>query len=187
MTRNPYAEHMAKDGAKDKTIIGWSEWVQLPGLGLPLVKAKIDTGARTSALHAFNIKPFTRRGMPWVKFDIHPLQGNADITVTCKAPITDQRLVTDSGGKSERRFVIAAEAIVDGQKQLIEITLTNREKMAYRMLLGRQGIGKFGLLVNPAHPTMLFKVKPSLARKIYEEYSKGTISTTFIPVKKDKK
>lgn len=151
----------------NKTVIGWAEWLRLPKLGLPVIKAKVDTGARTSALHAFDIQLFKKRGAPWVRFKIHPLHGNNNITVQCEARVVDKRLVTDSGGKGEKRIVIETEAHIDGRVEMIEITLTNREKMAFRMLLGRQAIKKFGLLVNPAQSTILQKIKPSLAREAY--------------------
>jgi len=152
----------------NKTVIGWAEWLRLPKLGLPLIKAKVDTGARTSALHAFDITPFkTRSGAEWVRFKIHPLHGNNNITVQCKAKLIDRRLVTNSGGRGEKRYVIETEATIGGVTRPLQITLTNREKMAFRMLLGRQAIKKFGLLVNPGQSTLLEKVKPSLARQAY--------------------
>jgi ribosomal protein S6--L-glutamate ligase len=154
--------------AKEKTIIGWNEWVGLPQLNLPLIKAKVDTGARTSALHAFSVDPFTKGGAPWVSFSLHPLQQSRAPLVTCEAPVIDRRLVTDSGGRGERRLVIETLATIGGMSRAIEITLTNREKMAYRMLLGRQGVRKFGFLVNPAQSTLLDKYTPSQALEIYE-------------------
>lgn len=153
--------------SKEKTVIGWNEWVRLPQIGLPLIKAKADTGARTSALHAFDIQPFTNKGAPWVRFMIHPLQSNNQFTVTCEAPVIDRRLVTDSGGRGEKRLVIETFATIGEMTRAIEITLTNREKMAFRMLLGRQAMERFGLVVNPAQSTMLDKTKPSQARALY--------------------
>lgn len=154
---------------KDKTTVGWNEWVQLPQLGLPIIKAKVDTGARTSALHAFDIETFKRRGISWVRFKIHPLQGNNKLSVQCEAPVVDRRLVTDSGGKGERRLVIETLAKINGFTRLVEITLTNREKMAFRMLLGRQAIAKFDFVVNPAQTAMLQKIKPSDALALYTQ------------------
>ncbi len=157
--------------AKEKTVIGWNEWVHLPQLGLPRIRAKVDTGARTSALHAFSVDPFTKGGAPWVNFRLNPLQNNRKIIIECEAPVIDRRLVTDSGGRSERRLVIATLAQIGDISRTIEITLTNREKMAYRMLLGRQAISKFGFLVNPAQNQLLQKVTPQQARHAYEELS----------------
>ena len=154
--------------SKERTIIGWAEWVQLPQLGLPLIKAKVDTGARTSALHAFSVETFSKRGAPWVRFQIHPIRGSKNLTVTCEAPVIDRRLVTDSGGKSEKRLVIETLARVGDVSRRIEITLTNREKMAFRMLLGRQAISKFDFLVNPAQTALIQKFKPSVVLDIYQ-------------------
>lgn len=153
--------------SKHRTIIGWAEWVQLPQIGLPLIKAKCDTGARTSALHAFNIETFTHKGAPWVRFKIHPLQATSQLTIQCEAPVVDRRLVTDSGGKGEKRLVIETFATIGEMTRAIEITLTNREKMAFRMLLGRQAMERFGLAVDPAHTTLLLKVKSSTAKAAY--------------------
>lgn len=161
--------------SKKKTVIGWNEWVQLPQLGIPLIKAKIDTGAKTSALHAFDIETFKRRGVSWVRFKIHPLQGNNKLTVQCEAPVVDRRMVTDSGGKAEKRIVIETLAHIDGLNRLVEVTLTNREKMVFRMLLGRQAIGKFDLLVNPSQRTMLEKIKRKAALNVY--LGKNTLAT----------
>ena len=163
--------------SKAKTIIGWNEWVQLPQLGLPLIKAKIDTGARTSALHAFNIEPFKRRGVSWVRFQIHPLQGNSKLTINCEAPVVDRRYVTDSGGKAEKRLVIETLAHIAGITRRIEITLTNREKMVFRMLLGRQAISKFDFLVNPAQTALLQKIKPTTATEVYKNKKNLVIPT----------
>jgi hypothetical protein len=152
---------------KEKTIIGWAEWVQLPLLHLPYIKAKVDTGARTSALHAFSVESFAKKGAPWVKFEMHPLHGHADLIVTCEAPVIDRRMITDSGGKGEKRLVIETFATVGDVTRSIEITLTNREKMAYRMLLGRQALERFGFLVDPKHTTLLTKLRTSQMRKAY--------------------
>jgi hypothetical protein len=158
---------------KVKTTIGWAEWVQMPQIGLPFIKAKSDTGARTSALHAFNIEPFSYKGAPWVRFKIHPLQGNNTVTVTCEAPVIDRRAVTDSGGKSEKRLVIETFATVGDITRAIEITLTNRERMAFRMLLGRQAMERFGFIVDPAHATLLMKLKQSSALAAYKKMKSG--------------
>lgn len=130
-------------------FIGWEEWVGLPDLGLPAIKAKVDTGARTSALHAFLIEPFGPQAAPRVRFGIHPIPGRDDIEIYCSAPVIDRREVTSSNGERETRYVIASRITVGPRSWPIEITLTNRETMAYRMLLGRQAIRE-DMFVDPA-------------------------------------
>lgn len=120
--------------------LGWEEWVGLPDLGLPALKAKIDTGARTSALHAFDIEPFGSSRAPKVRFAIHPIPGRDDVSIPCSARITDRREVTSSNGEAELRYVIESHLAVGGRRWPIEITLTDRGTMAYRMLIGRQAL-----------------------------------------------
>jgi hypothetical protein len=121
-------------------ILGWREWVGLPGLGLPVIKAKVDTGARTSALHAFEVTTETRGQQEIVCFSVHPLQHRGDLVVQCEAPLVDRRIVSDSGGHREQRFVIAAELLLADQRWLVELTLTDRDTMRFRMLIGRTAL-----------------------------------------------
>jgi len=121
-------------------VIGWREWVQLPDLGIKQIKAKIDTGARTSSLHAFNIERFYAHGKDKVSFVIHPLQRNDKKIVQCDADLVDMRYVTDSGAHRELRYVILTPMILGGFCHEIEITLTNRAEMRFRMLLGRKAL-----------------------------------------------
>ncbi len=136
---------------KKRTLktIGWREWVVLPELGINTIKAKIDTGARTSALHAFALRPFTENGKQRIAFDIHPVQNNTEIVLTCTADVLDKRWVSDSGGHREERFVITTPIILGDGTWPIEITLTERDSMLFRMLLGRSAIRK-RFAVNPA-------------------------------------
>jgi hypothetical protein len=117
--------------------LGWREWLALPDLAIPLIKAKVDTGARTSTLHTFYVDPFKSGGKPYARFGLHPLRGRTDIAIHAQAPLIDCRQVTDSGGHRERRFVILTQVAMGGRAWPIELTLTNRETMLFRMLLGR--------------------------------------------------
>lgn len=142
-------------------ILGWREWVALPGLNLPPIKAKIDTGARTSALHAFFVEPYTQDNQEWVRFGIHPHQHDNDQVIECHAPIKDQRVVSDSGGNKQQRYVIETQLVIGTLLYTAEITLTNRDTMRFRMLLGRTAMnGRF--IINPASSYQ--RGKPKVAR-----------------------
>ena len=124
----------------DILTLGWREWVSLPDLGIERIKAKVDTGARTSALHAFNLQAYSDNGQLMVRFKVHPIQGNNTQIVECTAKVKDERLVTDSGGHKERRLVIETTLKVGDHLRQIEVTLTDRDNMLFRMLLGRTAI-----------------------------------------------
>lgn len=121
----------------DKIIVGWREKLSLPELGIETIKAKIDTGARSSCLHTFKLETFERDSELWVRFWVHPLQNNNDFIKECEAKVLDQRMVKDSGGHEEQRFVIQTMLKFNKEEWPIEMTLTNRENMLFRMLLGR--------------------------------------------------
>lgn len=123
-------------------IIGWREWVQLPKLGKFKIKAKVDSGARTSSLHAFDIKTYTRSNEEYVKFTIHPDQRTSKNELVCRAKVLEYRKVKSSNGHTQLRPVILTEVKLMGETWEVEVTLTNRDEMGFRMLLGRESIRK---------------------------------------------
>ena len=136
--------------------VGWREWVGLPELGLSRIKAKVDTGARTSALHAFSLRPFKEDGVQRIEFDMHPNQRDVETIATCTANVVDQRSVTDSGGHREDRWVISTSLTLGGHEWPIEMTLTSRDDMRFRMLLGRTALEQRAL-VNSAESYLIGK------------------------------
>jgi hypothetical protein len=135
-------------GGTEPPTIGWREWVRLPGLGDALVKAKVDTGARTSTLHAFDVTELERDGERRVAFAFHPNQDDEETEIRAEAPLVDRRNVTASNGQTELRYVVATEVVVDSEPIPIELTLTRRDAMGFRMLLGRHALrGRF--MVDP--------------------------------------
>ncbi len=131
-----------------KPTLGWREWVALPELKLARIKAKIDTGARSSALHAFAIEPYRKGGQRWVMFAIHPVQKNSNVSIECHAAVKDRRMVTDSGGHKQRRYVIETQLILGPSLIRAEMTLTDRDSMRFRMLLGRTAMDSW-FIVDP--------------------------------------
>jgi hypothetical protein len=142
-------------------ILGWREWVLLPELNLPLIKAKIDTGARTSCLHAFSLEPFNKGRTAWIRFGMHPRQHDSEPELFCEAQVVDKRTVTDSGGHREERYVISTLLELDNSQWPIEITLTNRDSMRFRMLLGRTAMQNRAI-VNPGASYLLGNAENTL-------------------------
>lgn len=145
--------------------IGWKEWLELPDLGIPAIKAKIDTGAKTSALHTFHLDTYKSDNIEMVRFHIHPLRNRTDIEIICEAPIVDKRMVRDSGGHTEERIVIKSNIMLGKQAWPIEITLTSRDDMLFRMLLGRSAIKSGSFNVNPAKAYLFGKSLKSVYKK----------------------
>ena len=144
-------------------ILGWEEWVALPELGLPAIKAKVDTGARTSALHASYVEPFGPARARKLRFGVCPVPNRDDIEIVCTARLVDKRLVRSSNGEREQRYVIETRLSIAGREWPIEVTLANRNMMSYRMLLGRQAIVR-GMLVDASSSFL----QPKLGYKRYE-------------------
>ncbi len=132
----------------DPTLVGWREWVSLPAWDVAWVKAKVDTGARTSSLHAWDLATFDRGGAPWVRFAIHPWQDSDRDEVQVEAPLVDHREVRSSSGAAEPRPVVRTELSLAGRLVAAEVTLARRDEMGFRMLVGREALrGRF--LVDP--------------------------------------
>ncbi|MDX1492834.1 MAG: RimK/LysX family protein [Longimicrobiales bacterium] len=137
-----YTLRTSKKAGPPPLILGWREWAALPGLGVDAVKAKLDTGARTSSLHAFDMERFQRDGNAMVRFEIHPEQRSREGAVEVEAEVVDERWVRNSGGARELRPVIETEVRLAEKSWIIELTLTRRDEMGFRMLLGRQALRK---------------------------------------------
>ena len=149
----------------EKLELGWREWVSLPALGLPFIKAKIDTGARTSALHATKIRVVRRGDKRFVRFNTQPLQKNHNYTVECIAPFVDRRYVTDSGGNKELRYIVEIAIQCDNRNWVAEVSLTNRKKMRFRMLLGRTALTDCSILPDASY--LRGRVLKSKLKKVY--------------------
>ncbi len=147
-------------------VIGWREWVSLPDLGIARVKAKVDTGARSSSLHAFHMQAFERDGAEWIRFEVHPLQRKSAEPVTVEAPILEYRSVRSSSGVTQRRPVIVTRVELLGLCWPVELTLARRDQMGFRMLLGRQAFrGRFLVDAGRSYRGRKSAKKPSTQKK----------------------
>lgn len=160
---------------QNKLILGCEEWCSLPELNIPTIKARVDSGAKTSALHAINIAPFIKNDQNWVKFDINPIQNNLKTVIHCEAPLVDKRIVKSSSGFREQRYVIQSNLKIGDDFWKIEMTLTNRDSMGFRMLLGREAMSG-RVLVDPEQKYLLGQPTTENLRNFYqnaEETKKG--------------
>jgi hypothetical protein len=121
-----------------RPVIGWREWVQIPDLEVFVIKAKVDTGAATSSLHAFRLERFEKNGLPYVRFEVHPRQRSRRPSIECEAPVVKETAVRNPGGRTELRPVIASTLVIAGQPVKALINLTGRDEMGFRLLLGRR-------------------------------------------------
>lgn len=136
-------------GAPDSTPVGWREWVTLPDIAVPWIKAKLDTGARSSAIHAFDLVESHRDGQLWVQYAVHPWQGSDADPVTVESPVIDHREVRSSSGHSEERLVVPTRVTLAGRTITVQMTLSRRDEMGFRMLLGREALRQ-GFWIDPS-------------------------------------
>lgn len=148
------ATERPKRKPKPPPVIGWREWVSLPQLGVDTLRAKVDTGARTAALHAFGLETFERDGVTFARFAVHPDHRKPGPAVVAEAPILDERSIKNSGGLAEDRFVISTRIVIGTHKFNAEVTLTRRDEMGFAMLLGRQTIRR-RFLVDPGRSYLI--------------------------------
>ena len=154
-----------------KTVVGSEEWVSLSELSIPYVKARVDSGAKTSSLHAINIQPFQKDNETWVNFDVFPLQNDGKRKISCKALVIDKRVVKSSSGNREHRYVVRTAISLNDETWDVELTLTNRDSMGYRMLLGREAmIGR--IIVDPSERFLAGSVEDEIIFKSYQQFKK---------------
>jgi ribosomal protein S6--L-glutamate ligase len=156
----------------NKVIFGSEEWFSFPDLGIPTIKARVDSGAKTSALHAINISPFKKNDENWVRFDINPIQKNTKTVIHCEAPLVDKRIVKSSSGFREQRYVIQTTLDIGESQWPIEMTLTNRDSMGFRMLLGREAMSG-RVLVDPEQIYLLGQETTDDLKIIYKNAEKS--------------
>jgi ribosomal protein S6--L-glutamate ligase len=157
----------------NKVILGSEEWCSFPELGIPTIKARVDSGAKTSALHAINIAPFIKNDSNWVKFDINPIQNNLKTIIHCEAPLVDKRIVKSSSGFREQRYVIQTNLEIGNSIWPIEMTLTNRDSMGFRMLLGREAMSG-RVLVDPEQQYLLGQHTTDNLKEFYKNSEKAS-------------
>lgn len=147
---------------KHNIEVGWKEYAALPDLGVERIHVKIDTGARTSAIHTLENRVFLKGKKQWVKFTLAPHQDDDDTTVKCELPIKDQRTITSSNGHKSERIVVETMLRIGDIERLIEVTLVCRRKMKFRMLLGRQAMQDMVVKPSKSHLTTKNKGKKKI-------------------------
>jgi len=147
--------------ARERIIAGWREWAALPDLGIPWIKVKLDTGARSSALHAFDLEELPDER---VRFSVHPWQDTDADALTVELPIHDRRIVRSSTGHTQERIVVLTPLTFAGRTVDAEVTLSNRDQMGFRMLIGREALRQ-GFLVDPARSFMAGRAPKEICRR----------------------
>ena len=161
---NKTAETTVKKIKRPRDQIGWREWAAFPELGVEKINAKIDTGAKSSALHAFRIKEIDVDGEPYVEFYVHPLQRRKKPELFCRAPVSDKRIIRSSNGQEEERFVIRTPLCLGGRTWKIDLTLTNRDSMGFRLLVGRDALRR-KFIIDPGASYLLGAAPKSGSKK----------------------
>ena len=159
--------------SQNKVILGSEEWCSFPEIGIPTIKARVDSGAKTSALHAINIAPFIKNEANWVRFDINPIQNNLKTVIHCEAALVDKRIVKSSSGFREQRYVIRTNLKIGDSMWPIEMTLTNRDSMGFRMLLGREAMSG-RVLVDPEEKYLLGQPTTESLKELYKNSEKAS-------------
>jgi hypothetical protein len=145
-------------------VAGWREWVGLPDLGVRWIKAKLDTGARTSAVHAFDVEELRRDGETWVRYSVHPWQRSDEDAVMAESRVLDRREIRSSSGHVDERYVVAVDLTLVGRTVTVEMSLGTRDEMGFRMLVGREALQQ-GFLVDASRSYVGGRPKPSVRRR----------------------
>jgi len=148
---------------------GWCEWLALPDFNIREIEAKIDTGTETSVLHASSIDPMRQHGALWLRFGIEPLPDRTDIRAIGFAPVKERRLIKDAEGYDEICFVIETTACLGEHCQTIELAITNRDAMKFRMVLGRSALQSLNVLVDPNNRYLFGQPETAISAQLQQE------------------
>ncbi|OIQ00144.1 MAG: hypothetical protein AUK35_03120 [Zetaproteobacteria bacterium CG2_30_46_52] len=152
---------------QSKVLIGAQEWCAFPELGIPAIKMRVDSGAKTSSIHAFDIKKFERDGVEWVSFDVHPLQRDKKTTKRCEHVLVDRRHIKSSTGEQQKRYVIRTQMQMGDLSYDIDLTLANRDSMGFRMLLGREAMNG-RVIIDPGQTFCLGRISRLQMKGLYK-------------------